>query len=127
MSFTVYKSSAGSGKTFVLVKEYLQTVLKSPDKFKHILAITFTNKAAAEMKERILLALKDLSQTPINIETKTYKFLLPELVKNTGFSEQEISERAGKALKRLLTTFNYPWILRLRWIQKNSLNKQLTC
>ena len=105
MSFTVYKSSAGSGKTFVLVKEYLQIVLKSPDKYKHILAITFTNKAAAEMKERILLALKELSQSPINLETKTYKFLLPELIKNTGFSEQEISERAGKALKLILHNY----------------------
>ena len=50
----IYKSSAGSGKTYTLVKEFLRIALKSPDKFRHILAITFTNKAANEMKERII-------------------------------------------------------------------------
>ena len=62
MGFVLYRSSAGSGKTFTLVKEYLKLVLEDPDKFKHILAVTFTNKAAGEMKERILKALKKLSK-----------------------------------------------------------------
>ncbi|MBM3435869.1 MAG: hypothetical protein FJY07_06610, partial [Bacteroidetes bacterium] len=62
MSFSVYKSSAGSGKTYTLVREYLKLVLPDPTKFHRILAITFTNKAAAEMKERILRKLKDLAQ-----------------------------------------------------------------
>lgn len=58
--FHVYKSSAGSGKTYTLVKEFIKICLLSPDKmaFSRILAITFTNKAAAEMKERILSALE---------------------------------------------------------------------
>jgi ATP-dependent exoDNAse (exonuclease V) beta subunit len=54
-NFVVYKSSAGSGKTFTLVKEYLKLAVHEPTKlsfnFKQILAVTFTNKAAAEMKE----------------------------------------------------------------------------
>ena len=58
MSFVVYKSSAGSGKTFTLVKEYLKLVLSDeqtpPQKYRHVLAVTFTNKAAAEMKERVI-------------------------------------------------------------------------
>ncbi len=62
MGFVLYRSSAGSGKTFTLVKEYLKLVLEFPGKFKHILAVTFTNKAAGEMKERILNALKNLSK-----------------------------------------------------------------
>jgi ATP-dependent exoDNAse (exonuclease V) beta subunit len=62
MSFLLYRASAGSGKTYTLVKEYLKLVLDDPETFKHILAVTFTNKAAAEMKERILQALKDLSK-----------------------------------------------------------------
>ena len=62
MGFVLYRSSAGSGKTFTLVKEYLKLVLGDPGKFKHILAVTFTNKAAGEMKERILKALKNLSK-----------------------------------------------------------------
>ena len=65
-NFTVYKSSAGSGKTFTLVKEYLALALTDtqfpPQAYKHILAITFTNKAAAEMKERISKALKELAE-----------------------------------------------------------------
>ncbi|MEQ8909783.1 MAG: UvrD-helicase domain-containing protein [Vicingaceae bacterium] len=60
MSLKVYKSSAGSGKTFTLVKEYLKLCLQSEEDyyFASILAITFTNKATAEMKERILKHLK---------------------------------------------------------------------
>ncbi len=50
----VYTSSAGSGKTFTLAKEYLKTVLKNPNDFKNILAVTFTNKATDEMKVRII-------------------------------------------------------------------------
>lgn len=52
--FTVYTASAGSGKTSRLVVEYLALALPNPKKFKHILAITFTNNATAEMKGRIL-------------------------------------------------------------------------
>ena len=52
----VYRSSAGSGKTFAIVKQYLSILFNSKSyyAFKEILAITFTNKAAQEMKERIL-------------------------------------------------------------------------
>ena len=64
--FVVYKSSAGSGKTFTLVKEYLKIALSDesprPLAYKKILAITFTNKAAAEMKLRIIEALKQISR-----------------------------------------------------------------
>ena len=58
----IYNSSAGSGKTYTLVLEYLKLVLKKPSLFKKILAITFTNKATAEMKERIISALSELAQ-----------------------------------------------------------------
>ncbi|MGB6268692.1 MAG: UvrD-helicase domain-containing protein, partial [Olleya sp.] len=61
--FKVYDASAGSGKTFALVKEYLKILFTSKfnDSFKHVLAITFTNKAVAEMKTRILDSLKEFS------------------------------------------------------------------
>jgi len=55
--FTVYKSSAGSGKTYTLTRSYLILALQFPDKFKKILAVTFTNKATQEMKDRILATL----------------------------------------------------------------------
>lgn len=59
----VYNASAGSGKTFTLVREYLKLALKgeNPLYFRKILAITFTRKAAAEMKERVIRTLKSLS------------------------------------------------------------------
>ncbi|HEX2898388.1 MAG TPA: UvrD-helicase domain-containing protein, partial [Bacteroidia bacterium] len=59
--FKIYKSSAGSGKTFTLVKEYLGIALRHPARYKNILALTFTNKAAGEMKERILSELASLA------------------------------------------------------------------
>ena len=52
--FTIYKASAGSGKTSRLVVEYLALCLPDPNKFRHILAVTFTNNATAEMKSRIV-------------------------------------------------------------------------
>jgi ATP-dependent helicase/nuclease subunit A len=58
----IYRSSAGSGKTYMLVLEYLKLVLRNPREFRHILAVTFTNKAAEEMKSRIISALKELSE-----------------------------------------------------------------
>ena len=60
-NFVVYKSSAGSGKTHTLVKEYLQLALRSETSFRKILAITFTNKSAEEMKQRVLKYLEALS------------------------------------------------------------------
>ena len=59
--FHIYRSSAGSGKTYTLAKTYLKLALHSPHAFKRILGVTFTNKATAEMKQRILLFLDDLS------------------------------------------------------------------
>ncbi|NNC49179.1 MAG: UvrD-helicase domain-containing protein [Flaviramulus sp.] len=65
--FTVYNASAGSGKTFTLVKEYLKILFTSNNQyhFKNILAITFTNKAVAEMKDRIINMLKQFSDPTI--------------------------------------------------------------
>ncbi|WP_179318669.1 UvrD-helicase domain-containing protein [Winogradskyella helgolandensis] len=62
-AFKIYNASAGSGKTFTLAKAYLKILIqsKSLDQFKSILAITFTNKAVGEMKERIIDMLKSFS------------------------------------------------------------------
>ena len=53
-ALTVYKASAGSGKTFTLAVEYISLLIKNPEDYQHILAVTFTNKATQEMKTRIL-------------------------------------------------------------------------
>jgi len=110
-NFTVYNSSAGSGKTFTLVKEYLKIGLKTNDAaaYKRILAITFTNKAASEMKERVISALQALSgKKPLE---GTPKHLLVELMKpiNDGglaLSEQEIKLRSGAVLSSILHNYN---------------------
>ena len=51
---TIYKASAGSGKTFTLTREYLKIMFYNIFSYRNILAVTFTNKAANEMKTRIL-------------------------------------------------------------------------
>lgn len=61
-NFSIYRSSAGSGKTYTLVKEYLKLVLNDTESFKNVLAVTFTNKSAGEMKSRIIEALTRLSR-----------------------------------------------------------------
>ncbi|GAB3893552.1 UvrD-helicase domain-containing protein [Spirosoma agri] len=62
--FKIYSSSAGSGKTYTLTKEYLKLALRPTEQdgyFRHILAVTFTNAAANEMKNRILERLSDIA------------------------------------------------------------------
>ena len=64
--FKTYNASAGSGKTTSLVIEYLSLCLLHIEQYRHILAITFTNNATAEMKERIILYLKLFAHTPVD-------------------------------------------------------------
>lgn len=96
-SLKIVKSSAGSGKTFTLVREYLRLVLQSPEDYRHVLAITFTNKAAGEMKERIITSLVDLSR---NKPGAMMDALSAEL---TGIN---IPDRANRALKNILHDYS---------------------
>jgi ATP-dependent exoDNAse (exonuclease V) beta subunit len=105
-NFTVYRSSAGSGKTFTLVKEYLRIVLQEPTRFRNILAITFTNKSAAEMKARILKSLKELSGPVPEKPGSTHKSMLPLLIRETGLSGTEIQLKAAEVLKLILHNYS---------------------
>lgn len=105
MSFSVYKSSAGSGKTFTLVKEYLKLILEDPDNFRHILAITFTNKAANEMRERVLENLHELS-LPSEKRRKSGTLLMSTLVNELKSPENLISAQAGEVLKSILHDYS---------------------
>ncbi|MDX1284198.1 MAG: UvrD-helicase domain-containing protein, partial [Draconibacterium sp.] len=96
---TVYKASAGSGKTFQLVVEYLKIILENSFNYKHILAVTFTNKATNEMKSRILEQLYKLA----NNEKSDY---LNELQKKSGYTEARIREKAKEVLKNILHDYN---------------------
>lgn len=96
----VYKASAGSGKTFTLAVEYIKLLLADPQSYRHILAVTFTHKATAEMKERILGQLYALSH---NLPEGTpYLNVLRE---STGLPEQVIRERTQEALTRIVHDF----------------------
>jgi ATP-dependent helicase/nuclease subunit A len=106
MSFTVYKSSAGSGKTFTLVKEYLKLVLNDPRVFRHILAITFTNKAASEMKQRILEALFGIGQSDEKELSGTVRIMFEQILNETGMSEEMIRENARTVCTLILHQYN---------------------
>lgn len=94
---TVYKASAGSGKTFTLAVEYIKLVIADPMAYRTILAVTFTNKATEEMKIRILSQLYGIwKQLP---DSSSYMGKVKESLELT---EQQISTRAGLALHHLL-------------------------
>ena len=105
-NFTVYKSSAGSGKTFTLVKQYLNIVLLNPNKFRNVLAITFTNKAANEMKERIIGSLRELAEYPSFPESVSVKYMLPDLQTATGLSTGQLAQNAKKTLQLILHNYS---------------------
>ena len=106
MSLSVYKSSAGSGKTYTLVREYLKIVLPDPEKFRHILAITFTNKAANEMKERVTESLQYLSKPSGQQTSSRYRDLLPSLTAELKLPEEDIRDHAEKALRLILHDYS---------------------
>ena len=99
---SVYKASAGSGKTFTLATEYIRLLVDNPLSYRNILAVTFTNKATEEMKMRILSQLYGIwKQLP---DSSDY---LEAIHLKTGFEPRLISERAGIALANLLHNYNY--------------------
>ena len=89
----VYKASAGSGKTFTLAVEYIKLLILNPRAYRQILAVTFTNKATAEMKERILSQLYG-----IQTGDKGSEAYLNCIKEETGKTEQEIREAAPEVI-----------------------------
>lgn len=100
---TVYKASAGSGKTFTLAREYMTLVIANPMAYRTILAVTFTNKATEEMKLRILSQLYGISQGLQESEGYLEQIhkALPYLSKNI------IRQNAEMALHLLIHNYNY--------------------
>ncbi len=88
-----YEASAGSGKTFMLVVRYLSLLFKGAQPSK-ILALTFTNKAAYEMQERIVETLEELEN----------RGELNEIVKVTGFTKEFLLENRQKLLYEFLNS-----------------------
>lgn len=106
MNFTVYKSSAGSGKTTAIVKHYLKHTLPQADKFPSVIAITFTNKATAEMKVRLIKTLNNL-QNPENFKDEgQLKSIVNFIISETYLTETEIPEKASKLLENILHNYS---------------------
>jgi ATP-dependent exoDNAse (exonuclease V) beta subunit len=103
-TFQVYNASAGSGKTFTLVKEYLKIILQDQDprRYQQILAITFTNKAANEMKDRILENLLQFSVMDVSSETNDMALTLME---ETQLSLSLIQKRSKDRLQDILKNY----------------------
>ncbi len=129
MELLVYKASAGSGKTFTLAVEYIKLLILNPRAYRQILAVTFTNKATAEMKERILTQLygiwkKDpasdayLKRIKEDLQTanhrqETYRKENEEGSpadktdgKAVSFSDEELRRRAGMVLQYMLHDYS---------------------
>jgi ATP-dependent exoDNAse (exonuclease V) beta subunit len=99
--FTIYNASAGSGKTFTLVKQYLKEVLAAPrnDSYKNLLAITFTNKAVAEMKERIIETLVQFAEISASENPPA---MLLQISKETGLEISVLQQKSKKILSHIL-------------------------
>ncbi|MGE0590771.1 MAG: UvrD-helicase domain-containing protein, partial [Cyclobacteriaceae bacterium] len=98
--FHIYRSSAGSGKTRTLAKEYLKLALQNrTDYFRHILAVTFTNKATQEMKERILFYLNDFAKGKENNLSK-------EICEELNYNAEELKVRSRNVLRSILHQYS---------------------
>ncbi|MBR1449470.1 MAG: UvrD-helicase domain-containing protein [Prevotella sp.] len=98
----VYKASAGSGKTFTLAVEYIKLLVQDPMAFRQTLAVTFTNKATAEMKQRILSQLYGIWRGLDG--SKSY---LQKVCRDLDITPEQASRQAGIALHLLLHNYSY--------------------
>lgn len=101
-ALTVYKASAGSGKTFTLSVEYIKLLINDPTSFRSTLAVTFTNKATEEMKVRILSQLYGIwKRLP---DSKSY---IEKIKTDMDVTEVFMAERAGMALHNIVNNYSY--------------------
>lgn len=103
-AFTLYDASAGSGKTYTLVKSYLKIILTAPqpDAYRSILAITFTNKAVHEMKSRVVESLSQFAA--LQPSAKAYD-LLKDIAAETGLSTDTLQEKSRVIIKNLIHNY----------------------
>lgn len=98
----ILKASAGSGKTWNLARQYIKLMLQAQDPYayRHILAVTFTNKATDEMKERILEKLHGLSVDPL--KSDYYDHLVPDVCPDAA----SLKKAAGELLCNILHDYS---------------------
>ena len=102
-NLNIYRASAGSGKTFTLALEYIKLLIANPESYRKILAVTFTNKATGEMKERILGKLYGVAnglESAVDYTEKIRQQL-------SQYSDEQIREKAGKALENILHDYGH--------------------
>lgn len=103
-SFALYDASAGSGKTYALVKEYLKIILSSKqnDAYRNILAITFTNKAVHEMKSRIVTNLSEFAK---DNPTDKSADLMQDIATDINLSLSEIKQKSKSIIKHIIHNY----------------------
>ncbi|CAM3916740.1 exodeoxyribonuclease V subunit beta [Flavobacterium sinopsychrotolerans] len=103
-SFSIYDASAGSGKTYALVKEYLKIILVAPknDAYRNILAITFTNKAVHEMKSRIVGSLSEFAKDE---PMQKAQDLMQDLAIDTELSIIQIKTKSQQIIKHIIHNY----------------------
>ncbi|WP_264566339.1 UvrD-helicase domain-containing protein [Flavobacterium sp. N3904] len=103
-SFAIYDASAGSGKTYALVKEYLKIILTAHknDAYRNILAITFTNKAVHEMKSRIVGSLSEFAKDEPNAKALD---LMQDLAVDTALSIIQIKTKSQQIIKHIIHNY----------------------
>ena len=110
----VYKASAGSGKTFTLAVQYISLLVENPHNYRHILAVTFTNKATAEMKSRIVETLYRIGNIGNGENGENGENggnignYIEKISENLGerFDRKDIVERCREALKLILHDYS---------------------
>ncbi|MEQ9581467.1 MAG: UvrD-helicase domain-containing protein, partial [Arenibacter sp.] len=104
--YKIYNASAGSGKTYTLAKEYLKIILTSDfnRNYRSILAITFTNKAVNEMKQRILGSLFAFGKTSDSNEIPS---MLADISQELGIDIGTLRNRSKKVLKEILHNYAF--------------------
>lgn len=100
-ALTVYKASAGSGKTFTLAVEFIKLLIVNPKKYENILAVTFTNKATEEMKHRIVSQLYGISKG-----LRSSDSYLKKIASELQYDHDLVRTRAGQALHFLLHNYS---------------------
>lgn len=110
MCLKVFKASAGSGKTYQLALEYIVLALQtsSPNNFSKILAVTFTNMATAEMKDRILIQLYNLANDGLDKDfMKKVCEGLRKFKENRDINEKEVQRRAANTLRAIIHDYDH--------------------
>ena len=107
-NLTIYKASAGSGKTYRLVREYILLLFQNRYNYTHILAVTFTNKATAEMKSKVVNELYLLSKQDGENRKSEHRQAVKEAF--PFMSDAEIMKTAGRILSLILNNYSHFFI-----------------